>query len=261
MRVSARPSLALPGPDWAYFFDIDGTLAEFAATPVEVRVDPALRQRIEALLIASRGAVALISGRSIADIDALFPRGQIPVAGQHGAERRSANGEVVRYTLPAARFDWLRAQCNLRLRQYGGVRVEDKGGSLALHYRAAPRLAGFVHRLARSLAAECDSELTVISGKRVVELLPAGRTKGNAVLEFLNEPPFRGRLPVFVGDDESDETAFEIVNRLGGCSVKVGVGRTSARWRLPSVTAVRRWIERSRAAIPAQRVTARREAS
>ena len=114
--------------------------------------------------------------------------------------------------------------------------------SLALHYRRAPRLAGYAHRLARSALPVLGTQFCVQRGKYVVEVRPAGRDKGVGVVEFMKEPPFQHRAPVFVGDDATDEFGFEAVNRLGGHSIKVGPGRTVARWRLRNVHAVEQWL-------------------
>ena len=248
MSAPADGRLPQCGPGWAYFLDIDGTLAEIAGTPADVHVDPVLRACIETLLRESGGALALISGRTIRDIDTLFPGMRIPVAGQHGAERRRMDGHVVRQAVNPAVFGRARERLTRAAREHRRLYLEDKGSSLALHYRRAPRLGGYVHRLMHDLAAESGPEVAVLTGKRVVELLPAGPRKGLAVRAFLDEEPFLGRLPVFAGDDVSDESAFEIVNRLDGFSVKVGPGRTAARWRLRDVSTVRLWLGRGCAA-------------
>jgi trehalose 6-phosphate phosphatase len=245
----ARPSRRrnpLPAPqlDWAYFFDIDGTLVDIADSPVRARVDPAFRQLIEDLYRSGGGAVALISGRSIADTDRLFDGLRLPAAGQHGVERRDAAGRTSRHAFPAAELDWARRRIADAIARRPALLLEDKGLSLALHYRRVPRLAGYAHRLIRSLVARLGAEYCVQAGKRVVEMKPAGRDKGVAVLEFMQEEPFRGRTPVFVGDDVTDEYGFATVNRLHGHSVKVGPGATVARWRLRDVAAVRAWLER-----------------
>jgi len=234
-----------PLPGWAYFFDIDGTLADIADAPAGARVDPEFRRVLAALAQRAGGAVALITGRTIADTDRLFPGLRLPVAGQHGAERRDAAGRVRRHAgaaRTAAALDEARRQLGLAAARHPGLLLEDKGLSLALHYRRAPRLAGYAHRLVRAAARRLGGRYTVRPGKRVVELAPDGRDKGAAVLEFLAEPPFRGRTPVFVGDDASDEYGFTVVNRLHGHSVKVGPGRSAARWRLADVAAVRAWL-------------------
>ena len=245
----ARPSRVASGlpaaqPEWAYFFDIDGTLVDFAVSPAGVRLDPELRRLLGRLYRSTGGAVALISGRSIADIDRLFHGVRLPVAGQHGIERRDASGQVTRHAFPSKKLARVCQQLADAATRHRGLLLEDKGLSLALHYRRVPRLGGFAHRLVRSLQAQIGTEYCVQPGKRVVEMKPAGRHKGIAVLEFMQEEPFRGRMPVFIGDDMTDEYGFATVNRLDGYSVKVGSGRTVARWRLRNAQAVRAWLER-----------------
>jgi trehalose 6-phosphate phosphatase len=227
--------------DWAYFFDIDGTLVDIAPSPAGARTDRQLRDLLERLHGAAE-AVALISGRRIADIDRLFPSTRFPAAGQHGIERRDVTGRVFLHAADAAPLEHARASLASVVARHRGLLLEDKGLSLALHYRRAPRLAGYAHREMRALQAALGSAYCVLSGKRVVELKPAGRDKGVAVQEFMQEPPFRGRTPVFVGDDVTDEYGFTTVNRLGGHSVRVGPGPTAARWRLRDVRAVRAWL-------------------
>lgn len=242
-RGASRPSpLPPPRRDWAYFFDIDGTLVDIADTPAAVRLDHDLRRLIQDLHRSSGGAVALISGRSIADIDRLFPGTRLPAAGQHGIERRDAVGVIERHAFPAERLQWARERLAAASAGKPGLLVEDKGLSLALHYRRAPRLAGYAHRVTRSLLRRVGAQYCIQTGKRVVEMKPTGKDKGVAVLEFMREAPFEGRRPVFVGDDATDEYGFATVNRLRGYSIKVGRGPTAARWRLPNVEAVQRWL-------------------
>lgn len=244
-------TVPLPGPDAAYFFDIDGTLMELAASPGAVRLDRQFHRVLQALARASGGAVALISGRSIADVDRLFPQVQWPVAGQHGLERRDAEGRISRPARPAADpLEDVRRRVAEVARRHPGLLVEDKGLSLALHYRGAPRLGGAVNRFMSALQARLGPGWCVQAGKRVVELKPAGADKGAAILAFVQAPPFRGRVPVFIGDDVTDEDGFAVVNRLGGLSVKVGKGRTVARWRLPDVRAVWTWLGRGPGSSP-----------
>ncbi len=240
MTRSAAPPA--PRPDWAYFFDIDGTLVDLSDSPTGTSLDADPRQLIEALYRAAAGAVALISGRSIADIDRMAYDLRLPAAGQHGIERRDVAGRISRHAFPADALDWVRRELAAAVASHHGLELEDKGLSLALHYRGAPRLGGFAHRLMRSLATRVGTQYCVQAGKRIVELKPAGRDKGMAVQEFMQEEPFRGRTPVFVGDDSTDEYGFATVNRLHGHSVKVGPGRTVARWRLKDVRAVRAWL-------------------
>jgi len=232
-----------PAEDWAYFFDVDGTLVDIAETPEGVCVAPGLQRLIESLYGSTDGAVALISGRSIADIDRLFPGVRLPVAGQHGIERRDFSGRIHRRASAPAQLDRVRNRMAEAVARHPGLLLEDKGLSLALHYRRAPRLGSFVHRLLRLLAAQAGPEYCLQSGKFVVEIRPVGGDKGAAILAFMRDPNFRGRTPVFVGDDITDEDGFEVVNRLGGYTVKVGAGQSVARLRLPDVAAVRQWLE------------------
>lgn len=229
--------------DWAYFFDVDGTLADLAKTPTAVRVSRELRRLLGRLHEQTGGAVALISGRQIGDIDGLFPGVRFAVAGQHGVERRNAEGVVTRHAFPTERFENAYRRLADVVARRPGLLLEHKGLSLALHYRRAPRLAGYAHRLARfALRLAGARQFTIQTGKRVVELKPAGRDKGMAVVEFMAEAPFRGRTAVFIGDDATDEFGFTTVNRLKGHSIKVGLGPTVARWRLRDVRAVQGWL-------------------
>ncbi|HEV2671416.1 MAG TPA: trehalose-phosphatase [Gemmatimonadales bacterium] len=230
-----------PRREWAYFFDLDGTLVDFADTPAAVHVSEELRLMLEQLYRDTGGAVALVSGRSLADLDRLFPHVRLPASGQHGAERRNAAGEATRHQ-PAQDLAPIRERLAHAIVDKPGLLLEDKGLSLALHYRRAPQLAEFVHRTVDALLPELGDDYGIQRGKSVVELKPAGRDKGRALLEFMSEPPFAGRTPVFVGDDTSDEIGFETVNRLGGLSIKVGTGDSVAGWRLDNVMAVEQWL-------------------
>jgi len=245
-RTHRRGVGRLPAPrvDWAYFFDIDGTLVDIAPTPGEVRLEEELLDLIRRLHVATGGALALISGRSIADIDSIFHGARLPVAGQHGVERRDSEQRISRHESPFEKLAAPRARLIEAVARYPGLVLEDKELSLALHYRRAPALASFAHRLMRTMLAEIGPDYTIQPGKRIVELKPSGKDKGQAVTEFMAEMPFKGRTPVFIGDDATDEYGFAVVNSLGGHSIKVGGGRSAARWRLPNVEAVRSWLER-----------------
>lgn len=232
-----------PDPAWAYFFDIDGTLVHITPTPWEVRLERELLDLIQRLHADTGGALALISGRSIADIDAMSHGARLPVAGQHGLERRDSKGRILRHHFPAERLAGARSRLAEIAGRHPGLFLEDKGLSLALHYRQVPAFGSYVHRVMRTVQAEIGPDYTVQRGKRIVEIKPSDSDKGDAVDEFMQEPPFSGRTPVFVGDDATDEYGFAVVNSLGGHSIKVGRGRSIARWRLPNVEAVRSWLE------------------
>ena len=237
-----KPTPPAPRREWAYFFDLDGTLVDFADRPSAVRISEDVRLLLERLYRATGGAVALISGRPIADLDRLFAHDRLPVAGQHGLERRSASGRVFRHAVPTRRLERVRLRLANAVHGKAGLLLENKGLSLALHYRRVPRLAAYAHRLARSMLPVVGRQFCIQRGKYVVEMRPAGRDKGMGILDFMKEAPFRGRTAVFVGDDATDEFGFATVNRLQGHSIKVGPGLTAARWRLRDVTAVRRWL-------------------
>jgi trehalose 6-phosphate phosphatase len=214
------------------------------------------RQREEVQLVArlrdaAGGALALISGRPIAGIDRLFSPLKLAAAGQHGAERRDAAGRVHRVRLP----DTTKAADAIAAfaARHEGLLFENKGLSMALHYRLAPQLAEAAEAAVRGAAAGLGEALEVQAGKMVIELKPAGFDKGRAVDDFMREAPFAGRVPVFIGDDLTDEHGFEVVNRLGGHSVKVGDGPSAARWRLEAPAAVRAWLSEGLAASAAGR--------
>jgi trehalose 6-phosphate phosphatase len=238
-RTATPPS---PSPDWAFFLDVDGTLLEIAETPSAVKVDTCLLELIAQLYRRSAGAAALVSGRSLTDLDALLGLPRLPMAGQHGLERRDVAGRLwIHAAPPAAKYAIKEALAPV-LARHPGLLLEDKGLTLALHYRQALHLAGYVHRLMGQLAAAAAAGLELQRGKRVVEVKPAGIDKGTAISEYMQESPFLGRIPVFIGDDLNDEHGFAEVNRLDGISIKVGNAASCARYRLPDVAAARGWL-------------------
>jgi trehalose 6-phosphate phosphatase len=228
--------------DWAYFLDLDGTLLELAATPDTIRVDSALPQLLTALHQASAGAVALVSGRALADLDLHIGMPNLAKAGQHGLERRDAHGQVSQHAAPGRAWQTIREALAPLLERHSGLLLEDKGLALAVHYRQAPELASHVHQLMHRLVGELGENLVVLEGKCVVEIKPAGVDKGTAIVEYLAEAPFHGRRPVFIGDDKTDEHGFVAVNERGGISIGVGGGTLNARYRLTDVPAVRSWL-------------------
>lgn len=228
---------------WAFFLDIDGTLLDIAETPDATEATRREKSLVRKLHGAAAGALALVSGRSLAAIDELFAPLKIAAAGQHGVERRDAQGRVHRGDYPREPLRRAAQLIGDFAAQHQGLVFEDKGTSFSLHYRLAPTLAEAAHAVVRDAAAALGDWVEVQEGKMVVELKPAGRDKGVAIEEFLNEPPFAGRPPVFIGDDVTDEDGFSVVNRLGGHSIKVGPGRTRARWQLADPSAARAWLE------------------
>jgi trehalose 6-phosphate phosphatase len=229
-----------PSVDWAYFLDVDGTLLEIAENPNAVLVEPLLLHLLERLHRAS-GAVALISGRAISDLDRRIAN-RLPRAGQHGLERRDGTGRLWLHATPPEAKDHIRSALTPWLERHPGLLLEDKGLTLALHYRQEPHLENQMNELMAKLIAEAGSSLVMQKGKCVVEAKPANFDKGTAVEEFLTEAPFKDRLPVFIGDDLNDEHGFAVINRVGGISIKVGPEPTCARYRLPNVESVRAWL-------------------
>jgi trehalose 6-phosphate phosphatase len=247
-RSKRAPARREPPPlraECALFLDIDGTLLDLAATPDSVRVDQAIAALLPAMAYRLGGATALITGRTIVDADKLFPGLGLPVAGQHGLERRGADGVLHTHGEGPPGHGWLRGELAHLVDRHDGLWLEDKGATLALHYRAAPGLASYVHQTVRMLVATsgaAGAEWRLQPGKGIVEIKPAGRDKGAAILDYMAETTFAGRLPVFVGDDQTDEFGFAAVTLLGGWAVKVGPGLTHAQFRLRDVNAVRRWL-------------------
>ena len=232
---------AHPGAAWALFLDFDGTLIELAATPDAVVVPLGLREVLGACANAFGGAVAIVSGRPIAALDAMLSPLKLPAAGLHGLELRLADGTVEQAAGGAAGLAGLRARFMSLVREDARLVVEDKGSSLALHFRRAPERERELRALVAAAAIRHD-RYHVMHGKMVLEVRPAHADKGTAVDRYLETPPFAGRTPVFAGDDVTDEDAFVTVNRLGGISVKVGDGESAAVWRVPDVASLHHWL-------------------
>lgn len=236
-------------PHSALFLDLDGTLLEIAPRPEMVRIPDGLAGLLTRLAEQRDGALAVISGRRIDDFDRYLRPWRGAASGMHGAERRDAAGRMVAGGGPddrnaSAALERLRPRLRDLERRWPGVLVEDKGRALAIHYRQAPgresEVRAEIERLSRPEAAA----LRLIDGKMVMELKPIHHDKGRAIAMFMAETPFRGRMPVFVGDDTTDEDGFAEVNRRGGLSVRVGPAGAATRavCALPSVSGVLDWL-------------------
>jgi trehalose 6-phosphate phosphatase len=238
------PPANLSAGEHALFLDLDGTLIEFAQHPNAVTVDAGLLELLQRLAVHAHGALALVSGRSIAGIDALLEPLRLPASGLHGFERRDATGLYSHHALPGRRaLADARHLMDQLIVEDPRLMLEDKGHALALHFRQAPELEVAVTEALEVICLTVDSGLVLQRGPLVVELTPSGVTKASAIAEFMAEPPFRGRRPLYVGDDPSDEPAFEWINAAGGLSVAVNVTRpTAARTTLGSVGEVRAWL-------------------
>lgn len=247
----------LPPPPWGFFLDLDGTLVELAETPGGAVAPEGLAELLRRLHARNDGAVALVSGRPLADLDTLLGGLRLPGAGLHGLERRTAAGRVAPPPADLARVAPAWDALTARVERHPGLLAERKGVAFAIHYRRAPALAGFAHRLAREARERLGADYRIERGKRVVELRPVGADKGDAIRAFLAEPPFRDRTPVFIGDDRTDEAGFAAVNERDGISIKVGPGPSRARWRLADAAAVRGWLLHGRPAPARSRRPAR----
>ena len=246
-ELDFRPDAA-PGPlalaNAALFLDLDGTLAPIAARPQDVLPDPRRTGILERLTRGLDGRLAVVSGRTLRDIDRIL-EGRVPaVAAVHGLLRRDADG-VVRETKPHPALPEAVAALRLFAAGHPGMIVEDKRHSTALHYRGAPDQGEAARREAERIAARTG--LVLQPGDMVAELRTPGPTKGDSVEAFLARAPFAGATPVFLGDDLTDEDGFSAAERLGGYGVLVGPARpTAARLRLDDVDAALAWLEAAR---------------
>lgn len=238
-RRAAAQSWAVGGrPPWCLFLDVDGTLLEFANTPDAVHVDEALRALLLQAAGALGGAVALVSGRAIADLDRLFAPQRWPAAGLHGLERRDPRGRLHRHAPHHGRLDDARTKLLRLAATTPGLLLEDKGESIAVHYRAAPDLGPRLRQVVDAIVSALAPGYHVLDGHRVLEIKSEVATKADAVRAFMQEAPFAGRRPVYVGDDVTDLDGFAAVDQVGGLSVAVG-DRVEAQRRLASPRDVR----------------------
>jgi len=246
-------NLPRPRPDWALFLDFDGCLVEIAPRPLDVHVDPALAPLLSRINAALNGALAIVSGRPIAEIDQFLASPNLPVAGLHGAERRRANGTVAPPPDRHPALGAIAADLAAFAHAHDGVMLEDKGVTLALHYRNAPSAEAACREVMQN--ALVADELVLLDGKKVLEIKPRNIDKGRALRAFMAEAPFAGRVPVYCGDDVTDEAGFAAVNEMGGVSIRVGSpAPTQAVFACPSVGALRTWLEELETALSAHDV-------
>ncbi len=239
--TSFRPRPPAPRTGCALFLDVDGSLIEFAPSPERVIVPGELRHMLHLLSGALDGAVALVSGRSVEALDALFWPLKLPTAGLHGNELRTRDG-MLRKPSPCAIMPRIVAEAVSLCMRYPGALAENKGSGIALHWRAAPEAETALRAFA-SAALERLPGYRLQPGHCVVELLRGDQDKGTAIATLLEDPPFRGRHPMFAGDDLTDESGFRIVNALDGTSILVGARDDSAaRFSLPDPASVSAWL-------------------
>lgn len=238
-------ALSLHPEDWALFLDIDGTLLDLAQTPDAIVVPRTLPSDLNALSKKLGGALALVTGRTISLVDSLFFPFRFPVAGLHGAEWRTPDGQRHRIAIPPA-FTELKRAIAFEAKAWPGVLVEDKGAAVGAHYRLAPEYQQAVEQMMLRHAAAAGPQWTLQRGKMVVEIRPAKADKGDAVEAFLACGEFRGRRPLAIGDDLTDEAMFCVANEHQGYSIQIGSPstETAARGFLSSAADLRQIIGR-----------------
>ena len=214
----------------AFFFDFDGTLVALAPRPDLVAVEPHVREVLDALAVQFDGAVAVVTGRPLDEVDGFLAPVALPIAAEHGSIRRDSRGALHIDEGNEEAVAAAHAALDPFAEDNAGLILERKRSSIALHYRQRPELAALCERAVQDVVAE-NPGLVILPGKMVFELKPKGIDKGEAVRAFLEEVPFQGRTPIFIGDDVTDEHAFEVVNALGGLSVKIDEGDTLAHFR------------------------------
>src|SRR4030081_28476 len=229
----------------AILLDIDGTLVDLAPTPREVWVAPGLAKTLNRLLKRTSGALALVSGRSLNDIDLIFAPEQFPAVGGHGAEMRlSTDSEAVASHAPPMDRE-LKRRLAAIARLSPGILLEDKGYSLALHYRLAPHAEKAIYAAVSLIRADLpNAPIEVLPGKCVCEIKHSGFNKASGVIELMNHEPFKGRRPIFIGDDVTDESVFAIMPELDGLAFSVGRRAQGVADHFDEPRDVREWLAR-----------------
>lgn len=227
--------------NWALFLDVDGTLLDIAPEPDAVQVTPDVKDIVAALREGLAGAIALVSGRSLANLDKLFAPFHLPAAGQHGVELRRL--DVVTRLPEDPNLSRIASELARFAADRPGILVEDKGYSIAVHYRQAPLEYEPLRDRIAQLMQERGETLDLLSARMAFDIKPKEANKGRAIEWLMAKPPFNGRVPVFVGDDTTDEDGFRAVTKLNGHAVKVGFeGETCATYRVSSPTELRAWL-------------------
>lgn len=242
-------TLPIVAPNWALFFDVDGTLVDFVADPATALIPRALQKTLAELSTALAGALAIISGRSIADLDRLFAPLQLPLAGQHGAEARR-DGTISILAPATSALASILAPVYAFAETRPAIRIEDKGLSVAIHYRGAEESRDALAALLDDAMARHGSDYELLASHLAFDVRPRTANKGFAVEWFMAAAPFAGRTPIFIGDDRTDEDGFAAVLARGGHAIKVGGRGTSiAPWHLAAPEELWRWLERSKIAL------------
>jgi trehalose 6-phosphate phosphatase len=236
------PPLPRPKPEWALFLDVDGTILDIAPTPEGVGVPNGLIPSLASLHQFLDGALALVSGRAIADIDRLFAPLVLPAAGQHGAELRLAPGAVIERRKRPPTLDRFRPLLDRFAEQHKGILIEDKGSSIAVHYRNAELFAEAAYQAAQGILDGAEDDLHLLPARMAFEIKPRDVSKAFAIERLMRAPMFSGRVPIFIGDDITDEAGFAAVERFGGYGIHVGDGDSGAKFRFAAPKDVREWL-------------------
>jgi trehalose 6-phosphate phosphatase len=227
------------------FLDVDGTLLDIAPAPELVVVPAELLATLSRLSALLGGALALVSGRPIVQLDRLFAPLRLPAAGEHGAEIRLATDEAIVAKPPPMALAPLVARLTAATAEFAGVRIERKRAGVVVHYRQAPQQAAHLRGLVDAIVADHVADIQVMPGKMVLEVKERAYSKGQAVIALMQRPPFAGRPPLFLGDDASDRDGFAAARRFGGCGAAVGPDHADAAdWLFASPAAVREWLAR-----------------
>lgn len=238
-NVAGPDALPALDPQVALFLDFDGTLVDIAAQPEAVIVPPDLVATLQRLAARLDGALAIVSGRTLRELDHFLSPLKLPTAAEHGAQQRLPNGETIRLAAPDLR-EATRLASELAT-SHAGLRVEIKPAAVALHYRHAPELEAVCLQVMLD-ASRTTPGVELLRGKFVFEIKPAGINKGTSIADFMKQSGFIGRQPLFAGDDVTDETGFAAMPALNGHGIKVGDGPSLAFYRCASPTALRAWL-------------------
>jgi trehalose 6-phosphate phosphatase len=238
------PLGGVPPSSIALFLDVDGTLLDIAPVPEAVKVPEGLGAALSSLYTTLGGALAIVSGRPIKQIDQLFKPLVLPASGEHGFEMRRIPHEKVERLQPPTPLNLLRPGVTELARRMPGVIPEYKGGTIALHYRQVPKQAEALLTALEAMLTGYSEDYAIQTGKMVFEIKPRGVDKGRAISQMMMAPPFESRVPVFVGDDDTDEHGFDAVRQLNGRAIHVGAGHQAADTALASPAHVRAWLMR-----------------
>ncbi|HEY8682456.1 MAG TPA: trehalose-phosphatase, partial [Rhodanobacter sp.] len=220
-RPLSAPPLPANATRWALFLDVDGTLLDFSDDPQAIKVGPSLLALLHALHRTLHGALALVSGRGLTELNRLFGNPRWAAAGLHGLQLRHADGSFRRFTVSDEQQAHMQRATHALAAQFDGVQLEDKQMAVALHCRRAPEQLPALREAAMTALKQLPG-YELQPGNLVLEFKPAGMDKGRALRELLARAPFAGRLPIYLGDDLTDEHAFASTNRKHGLSIRIG---------------------------------------